>query len=392
MGRESKNSNLKISFMRKSLIISFVLLTILLIPVSSTSAWGDVPPEEVVYDQLSFNANGNLFKIGEEVIVQEEIRDSAYIVAAQVDLRTPPKDDVYIMASEFKASVPLSEDLFVVASKVTIDTEVMGDIYVAAGNLVITPNAHIHGNVYSWSLNTSIEGVIDGQVNARGTKFSLEGKVSGDIWAKFQFYSVIPGAEIERNFNYYGPDYFEGLSQVHGEVKHLGKVENTKYWEKVFIWSAGIWDVISEFIVALFILFFFSSFAYKLGEKIRKEPFQYLGIGVLGLLALGIGCLFLAFTIIGLSLGFVIGLFGLLMMMVTSSILYVGLLSYWKPVWRKKWGQRVLLLLVNVILVKALALVPIVGPIMIMIVWLVVFGGLVKTIVLFLKHSKTLGD
>ncbi len=379
--------------MKKLFLLSCLLLGSFLFPSSNVSAWMDVPTEEVTYDEVSFHANGNLFKVGEEITIQEAMEDSIYVVAAKVDLQAPPKGDVYIVATDFTVKNPLLEDLFIAASEVTIDSEVMGDIYVVAAKLTITKEAHIHGNVYSWVADTNIGGAVDGDVFARGQKFSLKGRIAGNADAKFQLYDISWDSVIEGNFHYSGKEYIEGLDKIvlgdwkQEDVSRL----SLKQYEKFFMISFGVWDIVSEFLVALFVLFFFSSFAYKLAETIRKEPFQHFGIGILGMLGIGIGCFVLAFTLIGLSLAFLSGLFGLFLVLITESFLYVMLLSYWKASWRKKWGQRVLLLLLHVIIVKAFAFVPVFGPIIIIFAWLMVFGGLVKTVILSLKHERTLG-
>jgi cytoskeletal protein CcmA (bactofilin family) len=320
------------------------------------------------------------------------------------------KNDLIVAAGRVRIDGDVDGDLIVFSSSLTVNGHVKGDIIAFAAETIV--NGPVDGNVRTWcqsvSLNSTVgknvmawTGQLDmdekADVGGSMTLFSgsaeLDGRVGGDVLAlvgeltmngrfdrdvtiRGDRFTIGPTAEIKGQTKYEGrrqPDIAAGAklaSPIQITVPKRGPdyTRVNYYWHQVLLWGASF---LFGLVLLLIVPGFFS---HTVQESKRVGP--AVGFGALFLFATPIAIIIACVTIVGLGVG--ISTIFLYAIAIYAAQVFIGswlgekLLGYSAGI-----GAAVGRLALGLAILRALRMIPYMGPLVGLIITIWGLGALV---------------
>ena len=330
---------------------------------------------------------------------------------------------LYAAGSDVKVEGIVQGDLFCAGQNVEITGEVEGDVLCAGQN--VTVSGHVHGDVRVAGQLTTLRGKVDGsttmlgqnvdvdeaatvgrdatilgqQVNLAGTiardveslgsSFTSKAKIGRDLDVTSETVKLENGTDIAGMFMYVSHENatVDSGAKIAGKTEH--KIPETKQQGPEIVspaayFSSVIFSFSSFLMIGVVLLVATPRLMHAATNAIKASPLGTIGAGFAGLFVPPFVAAMLLVTIIGIPLGLVILLAWIIGLMIglvfTSQV--VGQLIISKLKWQDAWQQFASLVLGLFVLFLG-ALLPFVGPFVIMaaVIW-----GLGSLVYLLIKR------
>ena len=303
-----------------------------------------------VMDQL---VNGNVFIVGNNVKVTGQIVGNLFICANSVDL-----EDAYVQAS-----------VFVCANKVNYKA-VASDLYACTQELTIVENTGVYRNLYAAAGTLNLHGIIGRDAFVSTDNMDIKGEISGDLK-----YSSDNTINIPEN-------------SVGGSVvaTHIEKSNTTNSISTYIISALSI--VVLTFAIFLLSKLFAPNFVENAANTFTNKTWRSLGIGTLILILVPIITILLFFTVIGVTLGFVLLALYFLLIAISNPVFSIAIskVLFDKFFSDKKYMQYVVLACTSLVL-WAITLIPYVS--ILAILAYILFGlGIIGSNIYIKKETK----
>ena len=350
------------------------------------------------------------WEAAENVVVRQNILDDSYIVGGNVAIEASIFGDLYVIGGSVVINGDIHEDLVVIGGRVTTTGEVMGDmrviggqvavygnvgddIVVAGGQVDVGKSAVVGGSVIAGSGVLTVDGEVLEDIRGALGMLILNGTVGHDVIVTIEdTMSIADDAKIKRNLKYSA--LLEG-SVPDGVVK--GEVSFNKFERETVLETVTYASFIQKglsFLSALFLLAIFVISVPKSlisGAKLAKQNVpKAFGIGLLAVIVAVIGALILTITIVGIPLGLImLGLF--LIVMYISKIFVAAWASSYVLNFRKKNSKwKIFGVMAGALLLYyILGMIPFVGWIINLVLFLIGVGILVQLKIVYYKFLKT---
>ena len=341
-----------------------------------------------------------------------------------VRIDKPQTDDVYAAGRDLEVTADAEQDLTIAGQRVFVSGRVGGDV-IAAGEVVIVrgevaddiraagrivmvtgkvgdhivaagqevsidDGAEVNGSAWLAGDTVRIDGRIGGDLKAAGRKVILAGEVAGDVEIAAQEIAIEAGAVVHGDLVWRSSTELD----LSAEARITGEVIQKPVPEQIFERPDDRSGILFDFgliiaVVATYLLFPHACVATALAAQ--SSPWKSLGLGLLLLVVTPIAAVLLLATVVGaflalmllvlylltLMLGFIAGLF-------TLGDLGLRLLG------KRDDASRIIRVLAIVAAVAALAIfqmVPVLGGVMGLLVWLIGLGAV--TLSLYRSYPKT---
>ena len=339
---------------------------------------------------------------------QEEIIQGAENEANQnaINLDNYKQGDVYLTGNEVTIDYIIDGNLFVFANTVNIDSQIGGDAFIVANNLNISENGYIFSNlfalapninidgvvydVYAYSNNLHVNGYIYRDVRAISKDFSLPGTTGRNAYLQViniqipinseENGSIIKQATISGDLNYTANQEISIPDEVVSGNINYTQVTSSSPSVQTYILSLG------RFLVTVVIIWFLClwlapKFLNRTNLILTKKFPSTIGLGILTPIVLILASIIL--LLLGIT-STIAGL-GLIILFITctiSSVIFVITINNLicnKLNIEKTIGKLGILILSAVIL-WLIALIPVVGNIISIIVSILGLGILINSI------------
>lgn len=308
-------------------------------------------------------------------------------------------------------------DVFSVARELTIDRKVDGSLSAAGEIVILTDDAEVKGDTWIAARRVAVEGELEGSLSIRAQEALINGEVKGDVTFYGLDLTLGPDAEIDGNVTYYSPSTarIDRNAKVKGEIngrdiaaarddrqeaapvmRHNDMRERwrerhmNEHWEGRGVSAPGYHMSATSAVffgaIALAIAYLAPAVTGRMRESLVAQPLPALGLGLLWLLGLPILSVFVAVTIVGLPVAFLMLLlwplgmvFGLAATIAALGALLAGRIG--------EIGRGPLGVLAGVVLATALIWIGISIPILGALIWLLAVSGGIGLLYLGFRNS-----
>lgn len=348
-----------------------IVLLILIDPVSAfkvLESGEHMDPNTVIEDDL--------YVCEDTVIIKGVVLGDLLACGGLVEISGNVTGDVMVGAGSVIINGFVGDDVRVGAGTLIVNGVVGDDLVAGVGTMIIADNAEIGGDVVAGSGQMELKGDIGGNITGGAGVVTLSGNVGGDVELDVGELNVLPGASINGNLTYTGPNKAAIPAGVVG--KDVLFTERPKREDERFGASSIIWWFIRYLfllVIGLLVLAVFPNRAAAIAQSIPENPLKNIAIGFLLAVAGFLGSILLFITVIGIPLG-------LILLFMTFFVLYTARLFFGLWLGRiifsrlgresKPWMDMVVGLFVLFILTS----LPWIGFLIYLLVTFVAIGGL----------------
>lgn len=355
---------------------------------------------------------GATIKAGDDVSIPagNEVRDNLYIAGGNVSIGGRVSGDLLVAGGSIVASKDVSQDMAVVGGSITVLGNSGGDVRIVGGNILITGDVAGDLIVMGGSVAVSsdvvvgkdliiaggqivFDGMVRGNAQIAGGVVTLNGRVNGNVKADVgQKITLGENAAIGGKMEYRAKtaDVLSKSEQavVTGGVtwSELNPAEISGAKNVKFIFAAAgalaAWKLISFIIIALVLVFLFKKFSHEVVVTAEKNPLQMLGKGFVAVVVVPVAAIILVVTLLGAALGFVaLSVYGLALLF---SCVYAGIVAgAWLSKVVYKTNEMTITwknIIVGATILTVVGLIPLVGAITLLIVFLITVGSIVDVV------------
>lgn len=387
MGRKRTLPYMKMSIM-KNIGIRFSLMSALLVVLPVFAAEAAVFRAGGDYQLRSGETVAeNLYSAGRTAVIEGTVNGDLLLLGGNLTVSGPVSKDAAILGGNVTISGSIGDDLRVAGGSVVVSGPIHGDLVVAGGSVHVTSNARIGGDLLAAGGRVTIDGAVSGRVEALGGSVVLNGNVTKDVFVQgAKSLALGEHADLGGNLTYRGT---QELTRAPGAVVH-GAVDFQKltsrgagrpiwlFWGSAFL---GVWWVLKLIIgtVSALLLFFFfrrqvSEIVLHAGQNFGRS----LLTGFLVLVATPVAAVLLLASLIGSIFGIIIG-FAYITWLILAGIgggILLGAFAIRLISRAREHPLDWKVILLGMVLLAVLGLVPVLGWILVFLLFLAVLGAM----------------
>ncbi len=357
----------------KQLFGGIIMLVLVLLSGSTAEAATVVRTGETVSVTSEQRVEGNFYALGSSVLLSGPVAGDVVAAAGTVSVNAPVEHDVLVLGGTVGINASVTEDVRIVAGNVTIKESIGGSVFVLGGQVSILSTATIAGDVLVVAGDVLIEGTVTGQVLGVAERIRVDGSVTS-IDVDAAELTLGDRAQVAGDVIYTSANDLVRApgAQVTGQVVRNDVVTESAavpYRSAAMAFLVSLFASLSLFLVARRPL---SLYARQATDNVAREAF--IGFGLL--VAIPVAVVVLMVSVLGLFLG----LIGLAIFLLTV-ILALPLMNIVAGVLIGRTFQNthevnLLLITLGALTVQAMLFVPIIGPVLLFILFLATFGGI----------------
>jgi hypothetical protein len=327
--------------------------------------------------------DGDLYLAGRTVEVAARVEGDLVAAGQRVSVTRPVAEDVIAAGEVVTLTGPVADDVRAAGRLVTLAGDVGDHIAVAGETVTLSSGAATGG--YAWLAGRLVQvlGDVGGELKAAGQEVVVGGTVAKDATLMARRIRILETAHIHGRLAYRSPDEPEIAdgAVIDGDIHRMPMPDAEKAAPRIAgaAVATGIVFGLGLFVVGAAYLAAFPAVAADAAGKASRQPWTALGLGLAVLLGVPFAAMVLAITVVGLLLAFAI----LAVYAVLLLAGYVNAVAWLARVALRRWrglevpGRGALLALVALLVVQ---LVPVLGQLIVLFVWLAGIGGLMMAL------------
>ncbi|MEK7170897.1 MAG: hypothetical protein AAB774_01155 [Patescibacteria group bacterium] len=314
------------------------------------------------------DTTGDLLLAGETILANGKVENSLFIAGGTITVRSHVLRHVRIAGGT-----------------VTLSGRVDGDVYIAGGDVTIADSAEIMGGLYVASGTLNISGKVLGQLKVGGGEVIIDGSV-GSTKIYGDSVRLTNKAKINGDFNYEAakPASIDTAAVITGQTYYTEPPQVDRYG--LFFGSAftlgHLLRLLGAILLGWLLIRFWPRTSRKVVDFAVGSPMSAIGYGLLSFFLVSLGGLVLLFTIVGMSLAGVILTLWLLTMMLGSIFGKITLGSWLYRLFKHDESYQLTIGTVSlgIVVSSILMLVPVIGPLVVFITFLLGVGSVFNLI------------
>lgn len=364
--------------------IAVVALFLLLAPSASFAAQyigqeNYVIPEDKTVEE-------NIYAGGSTITVDGTAAKDVVAGGNTIEITGTIKDDAILAGGTVTVAGTIEDDLRVASGTLVLSGTVLGDVNVAGGTVTFSKDANVQGDVTIAGGTATINGTIEGGLGIAAGEVTLSGTVKKNVEARVGTLTVADTAIINGDLNYESEQEatISHDAQIDGET-HFNQHQVSRlnmYFGVAGIGIAGfIFSLVGSLIAAVVLVLLFKSFSTRIIKEGITSYWRMVLIGLILGIVMPVLSIILMVTVAGIPIGMM--LFVLYITIMIFGGLYAGILlgAFVMKLIRKQqevqvdWQVPVL----GIILINAVAVVPVIGWIIVFLFFLAGVGAFAKT-------------
>ena len=323
---------------------------------------------------IDANTSGDLVLADETILSNGEVENSLFIAGGTVTVRSHVMHHVRIAGGT-----------------VTISGKVDGDIYIAGGEVTLADTSEIGGGLYVASGTLTLNGKVNGELRVGSGTVVINGIVGpSKIYA--DEISLTSKARVNGNFNYHSSKTatIDPAAVVTGQTnytKYVGsQFDKYGFFFGSFLTLGYLLRLLGAILLGWLLLRFWPRTSRKVADFAFGSPLQAIGYGLLTLIGVILMVMVLFFTIVGTGIASMVFALWLITLMIGSIFGKILLGSWLYRMLKKDAGYQLTTSTValGVIVSSLLIFLPVVGPFITFIFFLLGVGSVFNLVV----HSK----
>lgn len=365
---------------KKTSLFSIVLGLFLIVPVSVADATSVIRTGEAVSVENDQKIDGDFYSLGNILNVSGEVAGDMTSLGRKVTINGTVTSDALIAGESVDVHGAVGDDLRVVGGDVVIAKPVTGDVFVVAGSVTVLSTASIGGDLIVYAGDVDVSGSVGGNILGRAETLRVDAPVKGLIDVKTTSFTIGDRADIVGAVQYESATAVErsANAKIAGDIVRNDPVgENTNtLGSRVFfvplfmiLFSTLVWYLIAKNVLV------------RTTERALVRGIRPMATGFIFLFAAPVVTVILLLSVLGTLVGvtaLVAYLFALLVSLFSVSAIVGQLMMY---AYKKQFVPlSPLTLIVGVAGVTLLALIPVLGPVTLIILCIVTLGALVDLV------------
>ena len=255
------------------------------------------------------------------------------------------------------------------------------------GDVEVAKDERVTGDSVAMFGNHKVEGSVNGSVITIFGDLELSAPVSGNVVTIF-------GKTILKDTAVINGDFIAVAGKVERSPKAVisGEFTNVNLGDIgseisrnvhvnlpiSFVWPFRINTIFLSLFVTLLLIYFFPKNLQNIMERVEKDPLRIAGTGLVGVIAVIFAALLLTITIIGIPVAMLLALVIWLGFVLGNSALYLFIGEY--LVRELNWKvSKYVAGIIGTVLIGLVAILPVVGGLIELIISLLGFGAVIRT-------------
>lgn len=323
----------------------------------------------------------NLYVAGSAVFIDGTVAGDLLAAGGEVTVNGPVGEDAMLAGGRVSVGTDVGGDVRAVGGEVTLTGSVGGDAALAGGTLRIEASTEVAGDLVVVADVLVVDGVVKGDLMGHVRVLTLNGRVEGDTSLSVrESVALTDTAYIGGNFAYHAP-----REATRSEQAIVG---GTTDYQPLSQQSGGASSMVSSFVMtllmvlvpALVLFYLIPRHLHVFTERVVRGNGYVLLWGVLSLVVIPIAAVVSIITVVGVLPGVVALLFYVALLAlarVLSSVVAGAILVVW--LMRKDVSHtRMYHVVLGFVALEFISLVPVLGFLAVAVVYLAVFGTLVR--------------
>lgn len=332
--------------------------------------------------------SGSLYVAGNSVSVGSAVTGDLLAAGGMVVVTGAVSGDVLAGSGDVQLLAPVQGDVRVAAGQVSINSRINGDLVVLGGSVAILPGATIGGGVTVLGGQTTVDGTVNGSLLVRGGRLIINGTVRGNVDARLdESLTVGPNAIVGGTLAYRAPSQgVIGSGAKIGAISFVPKIAakaGRTAANGILLALAGVLTATKLLMLlgaAALIIWRWRREALEVLQDAHDRFWGSLGSGIVFGVLVPIGAVLLMISIVGTFAGFAaLALYGLCVLV--AKVMAGLFLGAWLHKLLRKGATLHLEWLPGlggVLLLEFLGVVPVVGFLADVVLFLIVFGALAR--------------
>lgn len=362
------------------------------------------------------------FRSGDNLVIDEAVDQDLYIAGGTVTINAPIRGDLVVAGGTITVNDSVAQDVLVAGGNIALngvvaddircaggtirlDGEVHGDFVVTggeidivkgatvAGNLLssggrVTLDGNVKGNVKNASGTFTLNGVVEHELEAKSGMIRINGEVQGQTMIAAETIELGAGARFRKDVRYWNESgsldfknsllggtgtYDAGLEMEHGKWHYLG-------FASVIM---ALWYLGTALVMIFLIQHLFSQTLRSAANSVKNDSLKSLGLGFLFLIGVPITVLVMFITLIGIPIA-VLTFISYIAVILFATVIVALLISNWisNTYYESSWRNRKISVAAFGIFIflKLASLTPVVGPLVMLLLACMAFGGILLNI------------
>lgn len=366
--------------MRTKLVFAGVIVGVFALTQTALAAELIFPDKTGVSLISEKTAHRNVYTAGGNVTVTSNIAGDLVAAGGNVLIQGNVEQDLIAAGGTLNISGDIGGDIRVAGGNVTITGPVNGDAIVAGGNLTLARSSRVGGDLIIAGGNVTVEVPVTGRVRIMGGRVTINSEILGPVEVTARRDLVFgPQSSIPEKVTYHGRKPAELKDGAKVPTIEFKKLEfPRKKLAARFFAAAVLFKLIAFLIAALLLLKFLRRRATAIVNKAYENPWVNLGWGLVFAIVLPVAAVIAFATLVGVYVGLILlaWLFLAAILVSIMAAMFFGsvLMKWFKQDHSLRWQTATL----GVIALGLIGLVPVLGPLVFLVLWLITFGALLR--------------
>jgi cytoskeletal protein CcmA (bactofilin family) len=336
----------------------------------------------------------NLYSAGSSVNLDAPVLGDAIVAGGSVTVSQNVEQTLMAAAESIIVKGNVGQNARLAANTITIGSKIGQDLLVGANTVQLEPSAEIGGDLLAGASRLVIDGTVKGYVKGGAEEAIINGTVGGDVTLKeVNKLTIGEKAVIGGKLSYRSNSEANIASgaQIKGGIDFDQRTPYTNAWMQFLMLQvltlATLGKLIAGFLMLLVLIYGLPRVSQNIVTGTVEKPLNKLGIGFLALVATPIAAILLLMSVVGTSIaGLLIGIYALILMLaVHYTTLVVGKITRQLLGKQKDAPLDWLTALVGMVTSTILSFIPVLGALVMFLVFFATLGSLTKALTIHRK-------
>lgn len=354
---------------RRNMVKALPLVLMLFFPFSSFSA-----PEAGETVTKRGGVKDDYYAAGGIVDIDADVAGDVVISGGELFIGHRIQGDVIAAGGSVNIRGEILDDVRTAGGEIRIDATIGDDLFAAGGEIYVSSRASTGGEAWLAGGDVNMAGTINKSLHIGAGNIRISGTIHGDVELQGEEIQILEGAIIEGSLHYKSPNE----AKIHPDAKITGKVTYEQLeWDYPHR-GYSIFFSLTLLVAGIVLFLLFPGFTMSSAGRISTDPWKSLGVGFALLVLTPVAAVLLMSIVLGVWVG-------LSILALYFVALIIGLLisCFFVGDWGARLlhmdvsttGRRILSVTIAIILIGLIQLIPVVGGLFTVVLFLLGIGA-----------------
>lgn len=376
--------------LKKILLSSLVLIFIFSLSVSGVwAAEFLIANESGIVTVASDEEVANLYTVGNSINIDADVEKDLYAAGNLITINGNVEDDLMLVGNMIIIRGDVGGSLRVAGANILIEGKIGEDLIVAGGTVVLAKTGFVGGDLVLAGGVLEVRGEVVGDALIGGGQVTINNKIGGSVKAEIdEQLNLGKQAEIVGNLVYKAPKelQMDAGAQILGEIEYKKLVKGKAYKSGLTgaffgaLSLAFLLKILMFIVTGLVLVYLLKKFTTTTVKEALDNFWPNLGLGFAAFILTPIAIIILLVTVLGISLGGLLGVAHALLVVLAFSLAGIAFGSWLLKVIKKKHDYQVdwQAVVLGVIVLSFVKFIPFLGWLVALVFMLISLGALYR--------------